>query len=67
MKAVLLGFAYFGWILTLITGLALMADIQPMFGSKVSYNDVFMFALISIASSGVWLVVDRQQKNESST
>ena len=64
MKKFLLIFAFFCWILSLVIYLALVIDIQPMFGNEASYNDVFMFALISIASSGVWLVFNEQEKNE---
>lgn len=64
MKNVLIVFAYFGWILTLIMYLGVVIDIQPMFGNKVTHNDVIMFALISIASSGVWLCFNEQAKNE---
>jgi hypothetical protein len=66
MKTVLLGFAYFGWMFTPIMYLAVVIDFQPMFGSKASYNDVFAYALISIASSGLWLCWNAQEKNEKS-
>jgi hypothetical protein len=64
MKTVLLVFAYFSWILTLVMYLGVVIDIQPMFGNKVTHNDVLMFALISIASSGIWLCFNEQAKNE---
>jgi hypothetical protein len=64
MKTVLLGFAYFGWMLTLISAPFVAIDFQPIFGNKFTYNDVFMFAFISIASSGLWLVFNAQEKNE---
>ena len=66
MKNALLVFAFFGWILTIIVYLGLALDIQPMFGNKATHNDVIMFALFSIASSGVWLCFNEQEKNERS-
>ena len=62
MKAVLLWFAYFGWISTLV--MVLGVAIEPILGNKVTQNDVIVSALISIASSGVWLCFNEQEKNE---
>jgi len=31
----------------------LQTDFQPVFGNKATYNDVFAFALISIAATGI--------------
>jgi hypothetical protein len=66
MKNVLIVFAYFGWILTLTSAFFVAINFQPIFGNKFTYNDVFMFAFISIASSGLWLVFNAQEKNEKS-
>ena len=66
MKTALFGFAYIGWISTLVGVIVVAIDFQPIFGNKASYNDVLMSALISISSSAVWLVFNEQEKNEKS-
>jgi hypothetical protein len=45
---VLLVFAYFGWIMTVIGAIAVAIEFQPLFGSKLTHNDVSVCTLISI-------------------
>ena len=57
-----------GLFISILSWVAVQIDFQPMFGGKFSYNDVFAFALFSIAATAIRQVVadeirrDQEQK-----
>jgi hypothetical protein len=66
MKTLLLILSQGGLLGALMGALAIAIDFQPMFGSKFTYDYVIASALVSVASSGVWLCFNEQEKNERS-
>ncbi len=62
MKTILAHIALWGLVLTIIAAVAIF--LQPMIGERVSFQNLIICALISIAASGVWLIFNEQEKNE---
>jgi hypothetical protein len=62
MKTTMIVVAYIGWLMSVSGIIAVVIDLQPMLGSKFTYDLVIASALVSVASSGVWLCFNEQEK-----
>lgn len=62
MKTTMIVVAYIGWLMSVSGIIAVVIDFQPMFGGKFTYDLVIASALVSVASSGVWLCFNEQEK-----
>lgn len=59
--------SFAGFLASLVGSILLFATDSPtLLGEKLKIEQVMLFSLISIASTGVWLIGDKQQKNERS-
>lgn len=56
--------SFLGFMFSLVGVVILAFDFQLFFIGKLRIEQVMLCALISIAASGVWLIADKQQKND---